>query len=65
MAGAAVTLTDLPHVTPLTRHNVTLNEHSTPIVPQVVDFMWGTDPAAAGLNKPWDLVVAADVLVSK
>ncbi|KAI8474032.1 MAG: hypothetical protein J3K34DRAFT_156674 [Monoraphidium minutum] len=47
-AGAAVTLTDLPHVTPLTRENAGLNAAALARPPRVVPFIWGSDPAALG-----------------
>jgi hypothetical protein len=47
-AGARVVLTDLPHITPLTRHNVAANcgGGSAAGAPLVVDYAWG-EPAAA------------------
>lgn len=58
--GARVTLTDLPHVTPLTRQNVERNFatdtsdnsfNNTSTCPRVVDYMWGnTEQLAAVLD---------------
>jgi hypothetical protein len=46
--GARVTLTDLPHITPLTEENVELNRHAMPTPPRVMPFIWGTDPSVLG-----------------
>eukprot|EP00879_Flechtneria_rotunda_P023170 GHRR01024496.1.p1 GENE.GHRR01024496.1~~GHRR01024496.1.p1 ORF type:complete len:304 (+),score=106.79 GHRR01024496.1:607-1518(+) len=72
LAGADVTLTDLPHITPLTRVNVDLNAARCHIHPKVAPYMWGTPTAAipkqAGVaneqlqQQHWDAIVAADVL---
>jgi predicted nicotinamide N-methyase len=46
LAGARVVMTDLPHVTPLTRVNVEGNcGHAACGVPRVVDHAWGGDAA--------------------
>jgi predicted nicotinamide N-methyase len=63
MAGAQVTLTDLPHIVPLTQHNVELNSYGMAQPARVMPFLWGTDPAPLGYGAhPPDMVVAADVL---
>lgn len=47
--GAAVTLTDLPHIVGLTGDNVAANLHAMPIAPRVMPFVWGaTSPAVLG-----------------
>lgn len=44
--GAKVTLTDLPHIIPLTEENVRLNAHAMPARPRVMPFVWGTTEPA-------------------
>lgn len=60
MAGADVTMTDLAHITPLTRENVGLNAGSYPLgtCPTVGDYQWGRDPAHLGDR--FEVVLAAD-----
>ena len=43
MSGAAVTMTDLEHIVPLTQQNVDANAHGMAVKPRVMPFMWGTD----------------------
>lgn len=61
--GARVTLTDKPEVMEHLRANVQNNfgEPSTSGF-QLVPFCWGTDPLVAGLEPPYNFVVATDVV---
>ncbi|EIE25645.1 hypothetical protein COCSUDRAFT_64760 [Coccomyxa subellipsoidea C-169] len=60
LAGAEVTLTDLPHVTWLARENVAANCDSPLIRAQVVDYAWGDDVTA--LPACPDLITGADIV---
>ncbi|KAK9916047.1 hypothetical protein WJX75_007777 [Coccomyxa subellipsoidea] len=60
LAGADVTLTDLPHVTWLARENVAANCDSPLIRAQVTDYAWGDNVAA--LPACPDLITGADIL---
>ena len=51
-------LTDLPHITPLTRANVARNTAHTGGRARVADFKWGRDVAPLEMTTP-DVVVAA------
>lgn len=74
LAGAAVTLTDLPHIVPLTQTNVDLNAARCAIRPACQPYLWGAPvdgiaQAGAEQQQPqqpqhqrWDAIVAADVL---
>lgn len=46
LAGAAVTLTDMAHIVPLTQTNCDLNASRCSITPVCAPFMWGTPVAA-------------------
>eukprot|EP00873_Tetraselmis_striata_P008686 jgi/Tetstr1/428950/TSEL_018925.t1 len=60
-AGAAAVLTDLPHITPLTRRNVDANcEGLVRGRAEVTEYEWGA-PAEA-LGAPPDVITAADCL---
>jgi hypothetical protein len=63
LAGAEVTLTDLPHVTPLTQLNVDSNCDPGRQRATVLDLRWGqpAPPAGAARLLP-DMITAADVL---
>lgn len=60
LAGADVTLTDLPHITPLTKENVDINCDVCRHRARVKDLVWG-QPVEALAVRP-DLITAADVL---
>jgi predicted RNA methylase len=43
MSGAAVIMTDLEHIVPLTQQNVDVNAHGMAVKPRVMPLMWGTN----------------------
>jgi hypothetical protein len=62
LAGAHVTLSDLPHVTPLCRENVAANAAALGGRATVVDHGFGDNAGPLLAHGPYDLVVAADTL---
>ncbi|CAK0757345.1 hypothetical protein CVIRNUC_002532 [Coccomyxa viridis] len=60
MAGARVTLTDLPHIMPLTAQNLALNADKQSLDAQVMPYAWGED--AGRLPQAPDVITGADVV---
>ncbi|KAK9832320.1 hypothetical protein WJX74_006168 [Apatococcus lobatus] len=59
-AGASVTLTDLPHICPLTRENVEANCEMSSIHAQVLEHCWGDEVKTLG--RAPDVITGADVM---
>ncbi|GAX73952.1 hypothetical protein CEUSTIGMA_g1402.t1 [Chlamydomonas eustigma] len=64
LAGASVTMTDLPYILQLTSYNVKVNTefYALSSMPVLVAHSWGDQATAAALCSAPDLIAAADVL---